>query len=453
MEFTGLTKERFGKRAQAVSSALELHYRAEMAEALLSEKPAPRSPVPKEWLEARKLKKTPPSVVEVMLDKVGDLSTSQRKKAAEQLMTVDFKTRKLLSKSDRALLEKLVEPNSDTPMLKRSKVDKRIVDLLMPPKKFKAGDVGHVWKWTQDILLEFDPDAPRYFDDISTEDDGRPDDAEPDNPPDQDEPSTPTPGTPNPVPTSVSPGYEGLQLHIERVRCLRETRGEAGADEINAGGVAVDGPLYLSSNPSDASGEQFGPHDLLNFRTGEQRIYAPTMQLHEWDLTDKSLPHLFLAWFTLAEIDPAEGFPDYLDELETSIMAELAAYDWGILALAVYYGLSSAVSLALTISLILTGPIGWVILGIAATLGSIAMVILLLTVGNKDDIFELRELFMPLMPETLSGDPFHGNARSTIQQIIIEGDGGRYQIDYFWQLVGQIPTFTVNDQDWAFASS
>ena len=58
MEFTGLTKERFGKRAQAVSSALELHYRAEMAEALLSEKPAPRSPVPKEWLEARKLKRT-----------------------------------------------------------------------------------------------------------------------------------------------------------------------------------------------------------------------------------------------------------------------------------------------------------------------------------------------------------------------------------------------------------
>jgi len=82
------------------------------------------------------------------------------------------------------------------------------------------------------------------------------------------------------------------------------------------------------------------------------------------------------------------------------------------------------------------------VIGVAA----LAITILSSIFGNKDDIFDLREMLLILNESALNNEPFFGQTKSNTQDFVIEGDGGRYDIFYNWELIG--PTGVVpGDQD------
>ncbi|WGW04774.1 hypothetical protein [Tropicibacter oceani] len=444
--FSGAQREHLTPRAQAISTLFERHFRAEIAEALLSEKPAPRVEIPKAWLQARDQKAPPPSPAQLVLRYWGELSRNDAKKLAKRLMSEDLRTGLLLPQKDRDDLEKLVQPNAKTPMADRSQVSDQLTETL-ELRKIRKGDEGSFWGWLKELLKDLYPGHDGVFRDIkpTVDNDGRPEDQ--DTPPGpEDEPTTPPPptsGTPGPQQI----GYQTLRLNIDRVRCLRRTRGEAGDDEMAMGGVAVHGPLAYNSNPSLANGEQFGPTDLGSFSQGQREVFNPPLLAHEYDLGGLNLPHVFLPLFTLAELDPAGGFMDFLTELMTSIEAEISSYELFNLIYAYYNAISVAVLVPLTISFILTGPIGVAIVGIVGIVVGVAAIFLALGTGNRDDIFDVREIFLALTQQTLAGPPFNGTSRTDTEEMIIHGDGGRYQVDFHWQLAGQIPVLGISDQD------
>jgi hypothetical protein len=93
-------------------------------------------------------------------------------------------------------------------------------------------------------------------------------------------------------------------------------------------------------------------------------------------------------------------------------------------------GLGLAISVWLS-----SGPIGWIIGGIAVGVLAIVGAIWAMTAGNMDDIFEQRKMLLILDQVTLQGDPFYGQSRSQTQSYVQEGVGGRYEVHYYWQLV------------------
>lgn len=418
---------RMGPRARAVLEAVEMTLRAELAEALLTGDPPPPPPLP----EGVKIRGERESTVAVILRLLPEMNASQRKALVQRLMRDGLMGGPPLSERDRERLRRAVRPGDPRPMHLRLGLPAEIAEILRPPRK--ELDVGRPEdrEWLEVLMREFWPDLGKGLDAV-TRNDGRPPDAEPGEPEEPEEPGPGDPGTEDPP--EGAPGYGTLRLHLERVRCLQSTAGEWGEDEIQAGGAATDGPLALNPSPADANGAIFGPYELGTFDDGRLRTFGPLL-LHTWDLTDVTLPHLFLGLFTLAEIDPGEGFVTYLALLQDSVEASLTAYSLDSYVLSGPIGGLGGGGLAVALGVwISAGPIGWIIGGLAVAVAGLAATIAIFSTGNADDVFDLREMLLLLDQAALNGAPFHGQARSETLSFVIDGDGGRYEIFYHWEL-------------------
>lgn len=432
---------RMGPRARAVTEAIEMTLRAELIEALISGEAPPPPPLPK---GGERKGERPESIVAVILRMMPELDRGSRKALVKRLMREGLPGASRLSERAQERLRRAVRPGDKRPLYLRLGLPEEIAEILQPPRKELDPRHPADRDWLEALLHEFWPDLGKGLD-VITRDDGRPPDSEPGDPEEPEDPGPDDPG-PGDAPDPGQPGYATLRLHLERLRCLQSTAGEWREDEIHAGGVATDGPLALGSAPQDANGAIFGPFDLGSFSDGRLRTFGP-LRLQEWDLSDVTLPHIFLGLFTLAEIDPAGGFETYLTELLASVEASIPAYTLAAVILGNAASTLGGAGAGFALSLWLaSGPVGWIIGGIVVAVLALVGAILAFAAGNMDDIFDLREMLLILDQAALQGTPFHGQPRSETLSFVINGDGGRYETFYHWELADP-NTAIPGDQD------
>ena len=415
-------------QARAITDTIALYYRAELAEALLSKKPTKSGLLSKDYKE-RTGKKAPPSVVEVMMRPYAKMTRKQRAKIANKLVTIDLATKKQLSAKDQYTLRKLVQPNSKTPMIERSDLLKDLSELIRPVEKIDIEDHESVRQWVTNLGSNFFP-AMAMLDP-----DGRPDDSEPD--PTEDDETSETEPTPEPTPPIIP--YTSLQFNIERIRCANPTNGEWGDDEINYGGIAVEGPLSFGSSPSQASGEVLDIFDAGSFRNGTIQNFTPNTLMHSYSLNGVISPHLFVVFFAMAEIDTHAVFETYINDVFTSLEAEIEGLF--LLAFATEAAIMGA---GIAIGAIIGGPIAILITGVLGIMYGFLSYFWIM--GASDDIFDLSNAELLLSQDSLQDWPFFGSNRSVSQNMMIYGDGGRYEVTYHWQLAGFIQA-PPNDLD------
>ena len=412
---------KMGKRARAIIEATELHYRAEMAEVLLS--------------EPREYKKNPegkPSVAEAFSNLIIKMDGKRREELVEHLFSADLVTR-AFTKSDERYLKRLVEPNSEVKMVDRTNLPVLWAEILKPDKEFKLTDPDDVQQYVHEIVRDFYPSMPLS--------DGRPEDAEPGEPP-ADETENPILG-PVPVP------FSRLRFVVDKVTCRNSTR-EMGADEINYSGVATEGPLATYMLPSAVGATRMAIRNAGQFRTFDEVVETGRGPMHVYDLAGHSFPRLFVVQMAMAEIDDG-GFEAFMDMFEDNLLAELTT-DWEtavglVIGTTVTGGLLGA----------LGGPIGAAIgaaVGLGAGLGTVLFYFVTgWDFGNQDDMFDFQSALLVLENGSLDQFPFNGNRISEIQTLTHRiflangGESAKYYVDYHWELIGGTTFQTQDDQD------
>ncbi len=410
-------------RAQAMIQAAELHVRAQIAEALLSER-KPGKPNP----EA-------PSVADAALRYIGEIDKKQRNALIEALLTSDLSTR-ALTKKERQDLRDWSNPKDERPMVERTDLSRAWAEILLdggkPPEE---EDQRQMVPWAGERLRWFYPDI--LADPVE---DGRDEDdapGEPDEPDEEDGGGTSDEfqGTPPTPPTR-------LRVWVDRVHCIHPT-GELGRDEINYSGVATEGPLAQLIQPAAAGSTRLGIRNAGKFNADDSIDESVRGPMHSYDLRGHTFPRLFVVHLTMAEIDGG-GFGIYMVDLNASLTAELEVY-W-----------ESAVGLFVGASAIYTflGYLAYAAIG-AAIGAAVGMVVngIILALGrpNMDDIFEFRTIPLLLENNAINLPPFSGNRESPSTPVRLELNAqwniAKYDIWYHWELVGGSSGQGSQDQD------
>jgi len=386
------------ERAQAVVETLQHYYTAEIAEALLSEKPA--GPMTMGSGSKFKNQARRKSSVGMTINKyLGHLDPRQRKQFARRLMTRDMTTGALLSPRRRLALRRMVKPNHKTHVFDRGPILKDLVEILFP------GDIkpikgGAFWA---DILPDFIPQAADSNGGGSGGSGGG--------------------GTPQPATVQ----YGALRLRLHEIRCLDATNPESGRDEIAFSGVGLNGPA-ASFDPITATPSNTDIVDMQEtgkYETGDSKSWSGGTRVHDFSLNQIVMPHVFSVFFVLAETDWG-GFSSFIEDLYEDIEADVATI---IATLAATIGVAIAAGAGIGT---LAGPIGTVIGAVAAAV--LSAVIGLAVAASRDDIFPPMAIPIMLTPEALSGSPFFGGTETAEFSETFVDHGGSYRLTYSWEL-------------------
>jgi hypothetical protein len=174
-----------------------------------------------------------------------------------------------------------------------------------------------------------------------------------------------------------------------------------------------------------------------------------------FDLSTATMPHAAMVFFAMAETDPAGGFETFVNALDLEVRnltgfneSEAMPY---IIAMAL--GPIAAFGVGAGLGFAIGGPPG---AAVGAIVGLVAGIVIMITsvlglfgvldFSNNDEIFGLEEASVILNPRSLQGFPFRGSTRSETQRLLLEGDGGTYEVTYHWRLRNRRPEVT-EDQD------
>ena len=381
------------ERAQAVVDTLQQYYIAEIAEALLSEKPAGPMTLGKDR-ESKERAQRKTSVGQTVTKNLGHLNSRQRRRFARRLMTRDMTTGTLLSPRRRMALRRLVKPGSKNNVFERGTIITDLVEILFPGDHSPIKDPvksGRVWA---DLLTDFIPQAA----------DG---------------------GGGTPQPATIP--HSALRLRLHEIRCLDATNPETGKDEISFSGVGLNGPAAsfdpITATPSNT--DMVDLQDTGQYRTGDVNDWPTGTRVHDFSLNQIIMPHVFSVYFVLAETDWG-GFANFIEDLYEDIEADVAT----ILAeLATMVGTAIAAGAGIGS---IAGPLGTVIGAIAAA--ALAAIIALISSISRDDIFPPMQIPMMLTPETLAGSPFFGGTETAEFYETFVDHGGSYRLKYSWEL-------------------
>ncbi|WP_425097646.1 hypothetical protein [Tropicibacter sp. S64] len=397
-------------QAQTIIHAAELHYRAVIAEAILSGRDAGSRDPEK------------PDVAASFLRMLGKSDDAARKALVERLLTADLSTRPL-TKAEKEDLRRWVYAGDGLPMVQRSKLPERWANILLEGGKLDPDDMGRPIRWNDRVLRWFFPDLPR----LATDSDGRPDDMEPGEPTEEDETGTPDDfdGTP-PVPPTE------LRFMVDEIEC-HDTTGEVGQDEIHYSGLALEGPAATSLLPAAAGSLRLDIRDAGQFRKRTRKDESGLPPFHIYDLAGVSFPRLYIVYVTMAEIDGGGGFSGYMSDLQQSLSAELQT-TWS-LALIAYLEVVGGLAID---GAILGGPVG---AAIGAAIGIVVgAVVVSAFYPNRDDLFEYRSVILELQSNALALPPFNGDPVSDTRTLSMiretVGTDARYSFRYHWELVG-----------------
>ncbi|MEM6304740.1 MAG: hypothetical protein AAF744_08475 [Pseudomonadota bacterium] len=401
-------------RGRAAMEAIELHYRAEIAEALIGGKAAPQAPRHEGW---EKRPKPRSSVGAGVLKLAEKLNRRERRAIIKRLMTAPMRHRKLTAREE-LQLKKWVQPGADTPMIERTQLVAQLAE-IWSPKEPIGKEPGDILDWEHGILRDLFPGLRP-----TPTNDGRPDDAEPGDP---DEPGDEGSGGDPDIGEGGGTVISQLRFHVDQIECIEETVGEYRDDEISYAGIATRGPLAESISPEDIGGEITPIRAAGSFYEGDTSDQSGLDALQVWQIgTDDSLPELFLMYILMAETDPRGGFEEFRDQLFDDLSYEMPDTFWQVFSLTTWTASGFAAYGSMG------GPmgaaIGWII---GATVG---LLIGLFTVGNRDDIFDPELVFLMLEPNALQLPPFNGNTVSDSFTVALSGDGGEYDLTYHWEL-------------------
>ena len=190
-----------------------------------------------------------------------------------------------------------------------------------------------------------------------------------------------------------------LEFRIHEVACLDETNGflgsEAGDDEIDLGGFAVDETGEVSKINAFRVGSEFDD--------GEKRVYSPPQRFCWFDMTEgKAWPKSYFVTLVLAEADMG-GLPSFLNDV----------VDWAKVQLAAYLAESGVGIIAAAVVVV----VGW-IWDLFASIW-------------EDDIFPLYTAsaavrsFDTRWPGDKTYSPLHA--------VNLGAHGGKYRIEYDWR--------------------
>lgn len=329
--------EQLGPQARAICDAMELFYRAEIAEALIRGKPGPRS-FQKGGKGGEEGNAFDP--IGVVMKHLGKMPVRARQKLARRLMRENLRTKVPLLARDREKLKQLVDPESKVPMDERYDVLTEVFG-YMAPRKGVGKDPMAVVAHFRELIGQFVPGQMPF-------NNGRPN--EPTPPPEelpQDDPQPLDPSDPRPMEWNPGAYRDPSKVHfeVERVTCLDATRGEAGMDEIAFAGLfGSGGPEALDVENAEGSWPDrdadvvfIGPNWATvtekyragEFSDGDSRVYAPREHIHSFELQGALLPRYLVTFFAMAEKDPQGGFGEYLTDLLGMVNQGPEAYSSG----------------------------------------------------------------------------------------------------------------------------
>lgn len=203
-----------------------------------------------------------------------------------------------------------------------------------------------------------------------------------------------------------------IQLRIHKVKCLKETSGEWGDDEIALGGYMI-----------DDEGEVIKVREFYvskNFNSGETKAYNPPKPFASFVAKKNGQKKIVLATLALAEKDQG-GFASFLDDLWSKVTLQATVF-----AGALYAALTALVP-GQVWAYFLPGVLSGLLIGILVA-AAITAVFALLASWLKDDIFKpvSTAFYVPTIdtPVVTPTDVASFN-----------GHGGRYQITYDWAVV------------------
>lgn len=208
-----------------------------------------------------------------------------------------------------------------------------------------------------------------------------------------------------------------LGLRITRVKCVDETNPEWwGKDEIAMGGLSVD-----ENGDTKKINRQF----VGKFNDGDQRTYNPINKLHWFSLLE-SHNHSGAKWpkryniaLTLAEEDSG-GFQSFLERVWRSLRDKVKNAISGAIkgVLSQYLGTVIAGAIGAAVAWAVDTLVGWLI----RLFG--------------DDIFRAANLHctVPHPNARFSRSNGNGGSRSAPRRAHFSGHGGRYFVEYYWEL-------------------
>ncbi|NGO09864.1 hypothetical protein G5C60_20215 [Streptomyces sp. HC44] len=198
-----------------------------------------------------------------------------------------------------------------------------------------------------------------------------------------------------------------LELRIHKIKCVKETGGEIGQDDIDLSGTAVD--------------EDGGTHPVPKFRvrqfdSGEVHTYSPPKQFTTFSLTENSkvtFPKVYTVILVLSDADKG-GISEFLSNLLDKVREEVA----------------KAVTKAITGKL--DDPSAAVIMAIGLAVSYV--------LGEIVDLLKRvwsDEILKPVAVQTVISSPnsrWAGQPNSPEKTIDFTGKGAHYQLTYDWEM-------------------
>ena len=416
MKNTGIiTVEGMRPRARTAADAIELHYRAEFANALLSKDLPPPPPRNKHVPKAPDGTKP---VVARLMEYVGEGNRKHRRALLKHLLNAPVGGRPLTAR-EQTQLEKLAKSDGKTPMSARSQLPEHLSEIFAPGGDLDMKKPADILRWQHGLLREVAPGVMPY-------DDGREDDAEP---------GDPTDDVDDPAGDTIFPGE--LLINTQRITCVEDTN-EWGWDEIDYSGIAFDAPLMPTGIPAQDAAALMRTFDAGQFTQGTTKDFSDRDPMHSFDMTRITTPHIFFAVFSVAEIDPSGGFRGYLNRLLLDLDAEMRGF-WAI----VLGTAAGTTALYAGVGALMGPPVILVMAIMGFVIGLVAGLIL---AYGLDDVFPPSIQFLEWQPDAINLPPFDGNLSSENLSLTVSDFGGEYRLDYNWELVLANPGDQDSDQ-------
>jgi hypothetical protein len=208
-----------------------------------------------------------------------------------------------------------------------------------------------------------------------------------------------------------NPARKLIQLRIHKVKCLKETSGEWGDDEIAMGGYMI-----------DDEGQVINVREFYvskNFNTGETKAYNPPKPFASFVAKKNGQKKIILATIALAEKDQG-GFASFLNDLWSKVTLQATVF-----AGALYAALSALVPGMVWV--FLPGVLSGLLIGILVA-AALTAIFALLASWLKDDIFKpvSTAFYVPSIGEPVTTPPSVAS---------FNGHGGRYEVTYDWAVV------------------
>jgi hypothetical protein len=209
--------------------------------------------------------------------------------------------------------------------------------------------------------------------------------------------------------------FKKVKLIIRQVRCIEETDGESGSDEINLGGSIV------GATGNNKLVDQFQVSD--DFDEGEKRNINKVFGTYTIRTEPQGFPYVYTAVIVMAEKDDG-GFYKFLKELWNKLGDKVQDMVKGAIGAGIGAALGS-----------LAGPIGTIV---GAVFGAF-IGWFINWFDNPDDIVGVKTVQLGLGACTRS---YYDWAKLTTPQglkstLFFKGDGGRYEVDLSWKVATQ----------------